>query len=64
MATSIHPTTIIEAGVSIGENVSIGPYSWIRENVSIGDGCEIGSHVVLCPGRELHESQFHSHHQY
>jgi len=53
MANSIHPTAIIEAGVSIGENVSIGPYSWIRENVTLGDGCEIGSHVVLCPGSIL-----------
>jgi len=53
MATSLHPTAIIESGVTVGENVTIGPYSWIRENVIIGDGCEIGSHVVLCPGSIL-----------
>ena len=53
MASSIHPTVIIESGVTVGKNVTIGPYSWIRENVSIGDGCEIGSHVVLCPGSIL-----------
>ncbi|MBN2600402.1 MAG: acyl-ACP--UDP-N-acetylglucosamine O-acyltransferase [Candidatus Marinimicrobia bacterium] len=53
MANSIHPTAIIEAGVNIGENVSIGPYSWIRNNVTIGDGCNIGSHVVICPGSKI-----------
>jgi len=45
--------SIIESNVTIGENVIIGPYSWIKENVTIGDNCEIGSHVVLCPGTHL-----------
>ena len=53
MANAIHPTAIIESNVTIGENVTIGPYSWIRENVSIGDGTEIGSHVVLCPDSHI-----------
>lgn len=53
MANSIHPTAIIESNVEIGDNVTIGPYSWIRENVSIGDGTEIGSHVVLSPGSHI-----------
>ncbi len=53
MLQNIHPTAIIESNVTIGNNVTIGPYSWIREKVSIGDGCTIGSHVVLCPGTQL-----------
>ncbi|MGC9363612.1 MAG: acyl-ACP--UDP-N-acetylglucosamine O-acyltransferase [Fidelibacterota bacterium] len=53
MSGSIHPTTLIEDNVIIGEDVTIGPYSWIRENVSIGNGCTIGSHVVLSPGSHI-----------
>lgn len=53
MTGSIHPTALIEDNVTIGENVSIGPYSWIRENVSIGNGSTVGSHVVLSPGSRI-----------
>ncbi len=43
----IHPQAIIESGAQIGENVTIGPWTYIGENVVIGDNCEINSHVVI-----------------
>jgi len=43
----IHPQAIIEPGAVIGENVSIGPWTYIANNVVIGDNCDISSHVVI-----------------
>ncbi|ALO34336.1 UDP-N-acetylglucosamine O-acyltransferase [Colwellia sp. MT41] len=43
----IHPQAIIEPGAVIGENVTIGPWTYIAGNVVIGDNCEISSHVVI-----------------
>lgn len=39
----IHPTTIIGDNVSIGKDVTIGPYNVIDKDVSIGDGTTIGN---------------------
>lgn len=43
----IHPSAIIGNDVSIGEGVSIGPYTVIDDHVRIGDGCRIESHVTI-----------------
>ncbi len=43
----IHPQAIIEPGAVIGNNVSIGPWTYIAANVVIGDNCNISSHVVI-----------------
>ena len=43
----IHPQAIIEEGASIGENVSVGPWTYISKDVVIGDNCVINSHVVI-----------------
>lgn len=45
--SNIHPTAIIEDGAAIGENVSIGAYSYIGTNVTIGDNTKIGSHTLI-----------------
>ena len=48
METRIHPTAIVSSdNVSIGKNVSIGPYAIIEENVTIGDGCIIKPHAYV-----------------
>jgi UDP-N-acetylglucosamine acyltransferase len=48
MANSlIHPQAIIEDGAVIGNNVRIGPWTYVAGNVVIGDDCEINSHVVI-----------------
>lgn len=44
---NIHPTAIIEDGAKIGENVTIGAYSYIGKNVTIGDGTIIDTHTLI-----------------
>ena len=43
----IHPTAIIEDGAEIGEDVEIGPYSYIGKNVKMGCGNKIHSNVLI-----------------
>ena len=43
----IHPTTIIEDGAEIGNDVSIGPFCRVGNEVKIGNGCKLISHVVI-----------------
>ena len=43
----IHKTAIIEDGATLGDNVSVGPFSYIGTNVSIGDNSTIASHTVI-----------------
>ncbi|TLU67606.1 acyl-ACP--UDP-N-acetylglucosamine O-acyltransferase [Thalassotalea litorea] len=43
----IHPQAIIEPGAQLGNNVSVGPWTYIGNDVVIGDDCIIGSHVVI-----------------
>lgn len=47
MASSIHPTAIIDHGARLGVEVTIGPYTIIENNVVIGDGTSIGSHAIV-----------------
>jgi len=44
---TIHPTAIIGPDVTIGNNVAIGPYSYITGKVTIGDNTRIWSHVSI-----------------
>ena len=43
----INPHAIIESGAVIGNNVKIGPWTYISKDVVIGDDCHISSHVVI-----------------
>ncbi|CUV65689.1 UDP-N-acetylglucosamine acetyltransferase [Sulfurovum sp. enrichment culture clone C5] len=45
--SNIHPTAIIEDGAKIGENVTIGAYTYIGKNVVIGDGNVIDTHTLI-----------------
>jgi UDP-N-acetylglucosamine acyltransferase len=47
MATSIHPTAIVDSRAELAEGVEIGPYAVIGPEVQIGAGSRIGPHVVL-----------------
>lgn len=47
MSTEIHPSSVIEKGAKIGNNVKIGPFCFVGENVEIGDGTFLKSHVVI-----------------
>jgi len=44
---NIHPTAIIEDGAIIGDNVTIGAYSYIGSNVTIGDNTAVGTHTLI-----------------
>ncbi|ARU66187.1 acyl-[acyl-carrier-protein]--UDP-N-acetylglucosamine O-acyltransferase [Histophilus somni] len=43
----IHPSSIIEEGAKIGENVVIGPFCIVGSDVQIGKGTTLYSHVVV-----------------
>jgi len=47
LTLGIHPSAIIDADVSIGEHVSIGPFVHIQSGSSVGDHCVIKSHVAI-----------------
>jgi len=47
MTTNIHPSSVIEDGAQIGENVTIGPFCTVGADVVIGDNSVLKSHVVL-----------------
>lgn len=60
----IHPTAVIESSAQIGNNVSIGPFSYIGHHVVLGDDCIVESHVAIkgpaVIGRGNHFYQFAS----
>jgi UDP-N-acetylglucosamine acyltransferase len=43
----IHPTAIVDPTVTLGQDVTVGPYSIIQGRVVIGDGTQVGPHVVI-----------------
>ncbi|MGY8992490.1 MAG: acyl-ACP--UDP-N-acetylglucosamine O-acyltransferase [Rhodospirillales bacterium] len=47
MATDIHPSSIVERGAEIGENVKIGPFCYLGPNVQLGDDSTLHAHVVI-----------------
>jgi len=47
MQQNIHPTAIVEDGAIIGDNVSIGAFSYIGSKVKIGKNSTIFSHTLI-----------------
>lgn len=47
----IHPTAVIAEDVTLGDNISIGPFALIEPGATIGNGCVIKSHVHV--GRDV-----------
>jgi UDP-N-acetylglucosamine acyltransferase len=43
----IHPTTIVETGCELAEEVEVGPYTIIRRGSIVGRGTTIDAHVLL-----------------
>ncbi|MDY4595093.1 MAG: acyl-ACP--UDP-N-acetylglucosamine O-acyltransferase [[Pasteurella] aerogenes] len=46
-SAKIHPSSIVEEGAKIGENVVIGPFCIVERGVEIGKGTVLNSHVVI-----------------
>ena len=60
--TGVHPTAVIAPTASIGENVSVGPYSFLGERAIIGKNVSISSHCAIYEGVEIGEDcTIHSH---
>ena len=47
MASSIHPTAVIQSGAELGVDVEIGPYTVVGAGVRVGDRTRIGPQVVI-----------------
>jgi UDP-N-acetylglucosamine acyltransferase len=54
----IHPTAVIAPDASLGEGVSIGPYSIVENGVEIGSHCRIEGHAVIKTGTTLGANNF------
>jgi UDP-N-acetylglucosamine acyltransferase len=50
---TIHATAIIDPGVTLGDKVTIGPYTVIEDDVEIGEGTRIGPHVHIASGARI-----------
>ena len=53
LPTGIHPSAIVEPGVELGENVSIGAHVVIQSGVKIGDRVTIHPNVVIYPDVQI-----------
>ncbi len=51
----IHPSSVVEDGARIGDDVVIGPFCHVGPHTVIGDRVELKSHVVLAGHTELGE---------
>ncbi len=47
MGRSIHPSAVIEAGATLGEDIRVGPFCHVGGEVRLGDGCVLHAHVVV-----------------
>lgn len=47
VATSIHPSSVVEEGAKLGEGVRIGPFCHVSADSIIGDRVELISHVSV-----------------
>ena len=44
---SVHPTAVVEAGVTLGAGVHVGALAVIERGAVVGDGAVIGAHCVI-----------------
>jgi UDP-N-acetylglucosamine acyltransferase len=52
MATTIHPTALIDPSAELADGVEVGPYCIIGAGVVLGEGCWLQHHVtILGPSR-------------
>jgi UDP-N-acetylglucosamine acyltransferase len=59
---SIHPTAIIDAAATLGDDVEIGPYAIVGAGVTLARGVRVGPHAVLYGTTEVGESShIHAH---
>ena len=47
MSAVIHPSAVVEAGATLGANVSVGAFCYIGADVVVGDGTSFGPHCSV-----------------
>ncbi len=47
MASSIHPSAVVEDGATLGEGVQVGPFCHVGGEVRLAEGCVLHSHVAV-----------------
>lgn len=55
MASHIHPSAVIESGARIGNDVTIGPFSYVGAQVTLADGVELKNHVSVTGNTSIGE---------
>jgi len=55
MATSIHPTAIVDPKAKLGSDVTVGPYCVVDGDVQIGRGCRLFQGVYLTGATQIGE---------
>jgi UDP-N-acetylglucosamine acyltransferase len=46
-SATIHPSSVLEGDIDLGENVSIGPFCYLKGPVSIGNNTVIGAGCII-----------------
>lgn len=49
----IHASAIVSSKAQLGENITVGPFSYIEDDVIIGNNCIIGSSVSIYNGARI-----------
>ena len=47
MAQNIHPTAYIAEDVTLGDNITVGPFAVIETGAQLGENCQVGAHAVV-----------------
>ena len=47
MAQNIHPTAFIAPDVTLGDNITVGPFAVIETGAELGANCQVGAHAVV-----------------
>ncbi len=53
MATSVHPTAILEPGALLADGVEVGPYAFVGAEVRLGEGCLLHHHASVAGRTEV-----------
>ncbi|HRJ27752.1 MAG TPA: acyl-ACP--UDP-N-acetylglucosamine O-acyltransferase [Fimbriimonadaceae bacterium] len=49
----IHPTSVVESGAQLADDVVVGPFCFVEAGVELGPGCWLDSHVTIKSGTTL-----------
>lgn len=55
LAARLHPSSIIDPGAELADDVEVGPYCVVGPGVRLARGCRLDSHVVLQGDTEIGE---------